>query len=137
MTATINLGLAEDSYEVPMETELGDSLTRASEIIRSTTMTCEAKSGGVIEAAVSINCLVQATSLGFTRFAIQEYRNGSWVDVKSTTNKTTTNAYNHSTSLTYTGATAGTLYRATATAYATYGGVTETRYPATSGTSAK
>lgn len=103
-------------------------MTDASECLRSTTITCTARSGGKIDATVAISCNNPADQVGVVSLVIEEYRNGSWVIVASQYSDYQTNTYSYNATISYNG-TADTQYRSKATVRCLYNGTYEYRYP--------
>lgn len=100
----------------------------ASECLRSIALSCSQRSGGGIEAAVSVTCNNEAQQLGIESLVIEEYRNGSWVVVASKYNEFKSSTYTYNTSISYAG-TVGKQYRSKATVRALYNGAYEYRSP--------
>lgn len=82
--------------------------------------------GGRIDTTATIVCARSVDSLGFPYIRLQEYRNGSWVTVKSVSSKYTSNTSTYTYIMTYYG-TPGMSYRAQAGFSATDNAITETR----------
>jgi hypothetical protein len=96
------------------------------ELISSAYVVPDPQGSGMIEAEATISCTRVVDNLGFSYIRLQENRNGTWVTVKSTTSKFSTNAAYYQYTITYYG-TPGMSYRAQAGFSATDSGITETR----------
>ncbi len=105
---------------------------QSSALISTTDVYIDPKGSGKIYTEAYIICTRAADSLGFNYIRLQEYRNGTWVTVKSVSSKYTANATQYTYSFTYYG-TPGMSYRSQAGFSATDSGITETR-SSTSGT---
>ncbi len=83
-------------------------------------------SGNTVSATAIIQCIRAVNSLGFNYIRIQEYRDNSWVTVKSTQSEYKNNSAVHTYTISYNG-TPGRIYRAQAGYVAQDGITTETR----------
>ena len=92
----------------------------ASTLIKSTSITIIAQTGGTVQATANIQCTSAVEKLGFAYVKIQENRNGTWTTVKTVYDQFAANATRFSYTISYNGS-PGMQYRAQASFYAQNG----------------